>query len=242
MDNVFQKSLGFVGLACVWEFTARTIDNPVFPPISLVLPRLFQLILDGALTIHVGASIQTILGGFTLAAVLGISLGIATAEFDYLERIVSPLVDAMRPVAALTLFPLLILIFGLGMPARVFVIFWTAWPPILINTIQAIRQVDRDIVEAAQLDGANRWALLRFFKLPLSLPLILTGLRIGMGTGWISLISSEMLGSSRGLGFSILSFSQTFRFLEMYATIILIALLGLTMNSALGWYQHFLSE
>jgi sulfonate transport system permease protein len=159
-----------------------------------------------------------------------------------LNAIVMPVVDAVRPVAALTVFPLLILILGLGVWSKMFVIFWTAWPPILLSTVQSIRQVDRTLLEAARLDGAGRWALLRHITLPLASPGILTGLRIGLSTGWISLVAAEMLGASRGLGYTILSSSQTFQFPTMYATIILIALIGLAMNAVLAGIQQLMEE
>jgi NitT/TauT family transport system permease protein len=237
-----QRLSGFAVLAIVWELTARSVSNPIFPPLTRVLPALAALLLSGEIVPHILASLQIVLVGFAVASFFGITLGLAVAEFRLIDTIISPLVDTMRPIAALTIFPLLILAFGLGTSARVFVIFWTAWPPILLNTVQAIRKVDVNVLEAAQLDGAGRGALLRFFKIPLAGPFLLTGLRIGMGTGWISLVASEMLGSSRGLGFSILAYSQTFRFPEMYAVIILIALLGLCMNLSLGLAQNLINE
>jgi NitT/TauT family transport system permease protein len=151
-----------------------------------------------------------------------------------------PVVDSVRPVAALTLFPLLIIILGLGIWSKAFVIFWTAWPAMLLATLQSIRQVDQAVREAALLDGAGRWHMLAHIVLPLASPGIMTGLRIGMGGGWISLVSAEMLGASEGLGYMVLSSSQTFQFATMYAAIIIIAITGLLMNSILALVQQML--
>jgi ABC-type nitrate/sulfonate/bicarbonate transport system permease component len=191
---------------------------------------------------HTFVSLQHISLGFCLATLIGILLGIAMSQSSVISALLMPVVDAVRPVAALTIFPLLILVLGLGLWSKVFVIFWTAWPPVLLSTVQSIRQVDRSLCEAAQLDGAGRWSRLWWVVLPLASPGILTGLRIGMSAGWISLVAAEMLGASRGLGYTVLTSSQTFQFATMYATIILIALIGLAMNSVLAWMQHMVEE
>lgn len=233
---------GMVVLALLWEVSAHLLAAPVFPPLSQVLPALWRFVLAGQATYHALVSLQHILLGFALAACVGCVLGVAMSQSASINALCLPLVDAVRPVAALTVFPLLILIFGLGIWSKMLVIFWTAWPPILLSTIQSIRQVDPALLDAARLDGAGRGALLWQIALPLASPGILTGLRIGLSSGWISLIAAEMLGASAGLGYTILSSSQTFQFPTMYATIIVIALLGLAMNTALAALQRGVEE
>lgn len=126
---------------------------------------------------------------------------------------------------------------GLGVKSKVFVIFWTAWPAILLNTAHGLNRVDADVCNAARIDGAGRWSLFRYIELPLALPMVMTGFRIGLSGGFISLVSAEMLGGSAGLGYSILAYSQTFRFPQMYAVIIIIAAIGLAMNTFLSLIQ-----
>lgn len=229
---------GFGLLAAVWELAAQVLASPVFPPFSRVLPALWYLAWSGQAWHHTLVSIQHISLGFLWAAISGVSIGIAMTQYRPLALIVTPVVDAVRPVAALTIFPLLILILGVGLWSKTMVIWWTAWPPILLTTVQSVRQVDPFVIEAARLDGAGRRAMLTWIILPLATPGIITGLRIGLGSGWISLVAAEMLGSSAGLGYAILVSSQTFAFPAMYAVIILIALIGLAMNSALAGVQR----
>jgi len=232
-----KRVLGFVGLIVAWEFAVWSTDSAFLPSSVEVLKALIELFVTGEIYRHITASLQHIMIGFMVAAVLGGFLGILITESKAMDTILTPVIDAMRPVAALTIFPLLIVVLGLGMKSKVFVICWTAWPAILLNTAHAIRTVDQSVIEAAMLDGAGRLSLLRHVKLPLGLPTIMTGLRIGMSGGWISLVSAEMLGASAGLGYSILAYSQTFRFAKMYSIIVIIALLGLMMNVALAWLQ-----
>jgi ABC-type nitrate/sulfonate/bicarbonate transport system permease component len=235
-----RRFYGFIGLLLAWELAARAYADPALPPLSAIEPALMRMVFGGAAWPEMLASLRHVSIGFALAAIVGVGLGLLLTRFRWLDAVVMPLVDAMRPVAALTLFPLLIIIFGLGLWSKVFIIFWTAWPAILLNTAQGIYDVDDAVIEAAALDGAGRWAILTRVQLPLAAPTIVTGLRIGMSGGWISLVTAEMLGGSVGLGYAILSYSQTFRYPEMYATIILIALLGLAMNALLYGLQRLL--
>ncbi len=231
---------GFMLVGAVWEGAARALATPVFPPLSQVAGALWALLFSGQAWQHTATSLQHIGVGFGLAALVGCLLGLLMTQYSVVDAVVMPLVDSVRPVAALTIFPLLIVLLGLGLWSKAFVIFWTAWPAILLSTVQSIRQVDRAVREAAYLDGAGRWNLLAAVVLPLASPGIVMGLRIGMGGGWISLVAAEMLGSSAGLGYLVLTSSQMFQFPTMYAAIVVIALVGLAMNSVLAAIQHVL--
>lgn len=241
-SGLSHRIAGFLVLGVLWEVAARLLTVPVFSPLSRVLAVLWQILTSGTALAHIMASLSHICVGFGMAAVVGFLLGVLMSQSVVVRTLLMPVVDSVRPVAALTLFPLLIVLFGLGLWSRAVVIFWTAWPAILLSTIQSIRQVDRSVLEAAALDGVGGWRTLAAITLPLASPGILTGLRIGMGGGWISLVSAEMLGASEGLGYLVLSSSQTFKFPTMYAAILLIALIGLAMNSVLGWIQSLLEK
>lgn len=218
------------------------VHSPLFSSPLIVAPVLVEMLVSGELVHHASTSLVTISYGFALASAIGFVLGILATQCKPVRLALMPVVDSVRPIAALTLFPLLILLLGLGIGSKVFVIFWTAWPAVLLNTMHGLDTVDVSVQEAAQLDGASRWQLLRYILLPLSLPAIVTGLRIGLSGGWISLVSAEMLGASAGLGYSILAYSQTFRFPAMYAVIVTIAFLGLLMNISLSWLQNYVDH
>ncbi len=236
-DPTLTRLLGFMGIALIWETVSRVMPHPFLPPLTAVTLALIGLLVSGVGLAHIASSLSHVVTGFAVASLLGITLGIGIALSPVVDAVVSPVADAVRPVAALTLFPLVILAFGLGLWSKVFVIFWTAWPAILLNTVQGLRKVDRSVLEAAQVDGAGTWPCFWSIAFPLALPTILTGLRIGLGGGWISLVAAEMLGASSGLGYAVLAYSQTFHFAEMYAVILLIAALGLAMNLMLAWLQ-----
>jgi ABC-type nitrate/sulfonate/bicarbonate transport system permease component len=176
-------------------------------------------------------SLLRIAAGFLIATIFGIVLGTLIYQNKVIEQTIMPLVDAVRPLSALALFPLIILLFGIGEASKVFVIFFTAWPPILINTLHGLREVDKATIEAAKVDGASKWHTLINITMPLALPTIVTGLKIGLSTGWISLVAAEMLGAQSGLGYSIVFYANSFQYPDMFAVILTVALLGLAINS-----------
>ena len=229
-----RRVIGFLAIAGLWEVAARVSSSPLMIPVSGVVTAFWRLMLSGELPANAMTSLGRVSLGFLLASVSGILLGVLIYLYKPIEDMVMPVVDAIRPVAALTIFPLIILALGLGLASKVFVIFWTAWPACLLNTVQGLRDVDKQVIEAARLDGAGTFTLLVSMYLPLSFPTLLTGLRIGLSGGWISLVAAEMLGSQSGLGWAILSYSNTFRFPDMYATIVAIAIIGLLMNVGLA--------
>lgn len=230
--------LGVVLVLVAWELAAHGHSNPALVPPTIILPRTAGLFLDGAIWGHIAVSAAHVLAGFLLAVVLGFLLGVALTLSAQLLAALLPVIDAVRGVSALSLFPLIILLLGLGLTSKAFVIFWTAWPAVLLNTVSGIRGVDRSLIEAARLDTNSRFAITRRVCIPLAWPAIVTGLRVAMSGGWISLTAAEMLGGNQGLGYFILQQSQTFHFAEMYGGILTVALVGYLMNAVLWRLQQ----
>jgi ABC-type nitrate/sulfonate/bicarbonate transport system permease component len=232
---MIKRSLGILAILALWQAIAMAVASPVVPGVPQIVLALFHVQHLGH---HITTSLLNLSLGFGAACLTGIVAGTLIAETRTGALVLTPVIDAMRPIAAMTLFPVLITTLGLGIRAKAFVIFWTAWPAVVLNTVQGLRDIDIQVCEAAMLDGCSRWQLLRFVKGPLAIPMLLTGVRIGLSGGWIAVVSSEMLGSSAGLGYAILAYSQTFRFPEMYAIVLTIAAIGLLMNVALAALQR----
>ena len=224
------RVVGIMVVVVIWEIVSRAMAHPAFTPPSIIVPALVRMMGDVSFYRHIASTMMIVWIGLTIAISAGVVLAIVIHLFAPVRWMLMPVVDSIRPVAALTLFPVLIILLGLGVSSKSFVIFWTSWPAVLLNSLHGLDNVDRDVIEAGQLDGANKFQLLYHISFPLAIPMILTGVRIGVSGGFISLVAAEMLGSSTGLGYAILSYSQTFQFAEMYAVIIVIALLGLGMN------------
>lgn len=224
---------GLAVLLVIWQNLAHAAQSPMLPGVGAVAYAFMPKVLSGELVLHAAVSLTTVLLGLGAAVACGITLGVLIAQSSVVSAICMPAIDAIRPIAALSFFPVLILLFGIGQTSKAIVIFWTAWPAVLLGTVHGISAIDALTVEAARIDGANRAHVLHYITFPLALPSILTGLRIGMSGGWIGLVSAEMLGSSAGLGYAVLAYSQSFQFPAMYAAIVMIAVCGLALNQFL---------
>lgn len=230
--RIILRLSGFFILAIAWKIVGSIRSSPALPPLNGILWMVFCLIRDKTFWNHIIASIELILFGVGMATVIGFIIGLLIFRYDQLKEAVLPVIESVRGIAALTLFPLLIILFGIDTFSRVFIIFWTAWPAIVLSTINSLN-VDTNIVDAAKVSGAGEWRTIISIRIPLASQGIITGIRIGTGGGWVSLIAAEMLGASKGIGFYLLWSAQSFQFEKVYATIIVIATIGGLMNYCL---------
>lgn len=159
---------------------------------------------DGAtLGGHILASLQVALSGYGLGAVIGVPLGICMAWYHKADLLITPLFDLIRPVPTIAWIPLMILWFGIGLGAKAAIIFVSAFVPCVINSYSGIKQTKQVHLWVSQTFGATKRDLLFTVAIPTALPLIFTGLKISLGTSWMTLCAAEMLASNKGLGYMI---------------------------------------
>ncbi|MDR0472315.1 MAG: ABC transporter permease [Treponema sp.] len=224
--------IGFLVIGAVWQFAAHIRASPVLPSLGGILWTAINLLPDKAFTRHIGASLKLIFFGTGMAAAAGFTIGLLVFRYDWIKDAFVPVIECVRGIASLTLFPLLIIVFGLSIFSRAFIIFWTAWPAVMLSTLHSL-DIDRNVVDAARTCGAGEWKIITHIRIPMAMRGIITGVRIGIGGGWVSLITAEMLGASKGLGYYLLWCSQSFEFRKVYAVILIIAAIGGTMNYGL---------
>ncbi len=219
----------------LWELLPRAglVDRSFVPPASEVASYLVTSLLSGDLLGHLFVSLGRSLAGFALALSVALPLGFALGWFAAFERYVDPLIQVFRQTSALALFPLFILVFGVGELSKVAIIFYGAQWPILLNTISGVKNVDPLLVKLARSLGLSRLALFRKIILPAALPTIFTGLRLSATLSILIIVSAEMMGASAGLGYILMNSQYNFDVLRMYASIVLLALIGFSTNSLL---------
>lgn len=213
--------------------------SPDFLPLPWdVVRRLVRLthdpIGDGTLLFHLWSSLVRFFLGFLIAAAIGIPLGMIMARVKLLDRLIRPIFELLRPIAPIAWAPFAILWLGASLGSQAFVICVSALPPMLINAYRGVSLVDERLISAARTLGAGQLRILTEVALPASLPMIVAGLRIGLGTGWMALIAAELVagdGSSSGLGFLILVGQRT---LQADLTIGAMAVIGLA-GAATDW-------
>jgi NitT/TauT family transport system permease protein len=194
--------LALMLLVVVWQAAVSIFDYETFilPAPALVLERFVTTASSGLLWEHTAATMQSAVGGFALALVLSVVFGYILAHIRWLERATAPVLAASVTMPIIALAPLIMLWFGVGMTARILIAALTAFFPIIMNTIIALRSVPTELREMAMISGANRWQVLSFVELPLALPVFFTGVRIGLSRATIGAVVGEFVAGRYGLG------------------------------------------
>ena len=224
-------------LVCGWSPLAPGLRQ-LLPPPSVVLVDAWGLLLSGALLAHIGRSLLRVLGGFGAAALVGIPVGLGIGLWALFADAVDPVVEFLRPIPPPAWIPLGILWFGIGDAQNIFILFLGAFFPIVLTTIAGVRGVDRTLVWGALTLGGSHRQIVREIVIPGALPLILTGLRIGLGVGWMALVAAELMAARSGLGFLIQSARYAFVTERVLVGMVVIGLLGLAMDGGMRALQR----
>ncbi|MGA2465312.1 MAG: ABC transporter permease [Thermodesulfobacteriota bacterium] len=216
----------------------KLVDPMFLPAPSAILMQFCLMIRTGEIFIHIGYSMGRMLTGFSLACVVGVLLGVAMAWFPLIDRIFEPLIDFIRPVSPLAILPLAILWLGIGNSSKIFIIFYGALFPIVLNTYAGVKGVDKVVVDAAKTLGATKAELLFKVAIPSALPIILTGIRISSAIAMIVVVASEMVAATAGLGYLILTAEQVYKTEEMFVGILCISILGFGLDRLIKYIQR----
>ena len=195
---------------------------------------------SGELIIDSLSSMYRVVVGFVIGAGLALPIGLAMGASNRVYAWLNPLFQVLRPVPPIAYIPLSILWFGLGNPPAVFLIALGAFFPVLMNTIAGVRQVDSIYLRAARNLGANQRTMFLRVILPASVPYILAGVRIGIGTAFIVVIVSGMIEVNNGLGFRILEAREYFWSDKIIAGMITIGLWGLAIDVGMNRLNNYL--
>lgn len=246
-----QFSLSLLSVAVLllvwWGVTALGLVAPLFlPPPQQVLKKLLliaspQGFMDATLWQHLGASLARMLVALFFAALIGIPVGIAMGLSPAIRGLLDPLIELYRPVPPLAYLPLMVIWFGIGETSKILLIYLAIFAPVTLSTLAGVKNAQQVRVRAAQALGASRWQLLRFVILPGALPEILTGLRIGLGVGWSTLVAAELIAATRGLGFMVQSAGEFLATDVVLAGIAVIALIAFSLELGLRALQRRLT-
>ncbi|RXZ79885.1 ABC transporter permease [Paenibacillaceae bacterium] len=247
LRKLFKNSIVIVVLMVIWEVAPRAgvVNITFFPPLTEVLRTWWQLLLSGDLMDHTIASLSRSLGGFALAILVSIPLGLAIGWWKPVSEYLNPFLELMRNTAALAILPVFILLLGLGETSKVAIVFYACAFPLLLNTISGVKNVDPLLIKSARSMGLNAISLFRKVIVPASIPTIFVGIRQAGASAILVLVAAEMVGATSGLGYLIQYAQFSFLITEMYAGIITISVIGLIVNFLLvslekrltGWKQ-----
>jgi NitT/TauT family transport system permease protein len=230
-------------LLCLWEFapagkqTKFWLSSP-----SLILGTLWQWVVEGSLWAHLAASLTVMSVGYVLGCAVGIGLGLLFGFLPRVHRVLAPYVAAFYALPKIALVPLFIILLGIDMASKVALVSITVFFLLLNNTIDGVKDVDRDLVDALKLMGATRLELVRKVLLPSALPWILTGMRISVRYAFTATLLAELIAANRGLGFLIEFNSGNFNATGTYAAVAVLVLFSVTLTELLTRFQRFSSR
>lgn len=222
---VYRRSPGLltiVPLLVAWELAGRAGLLFVLPPLSEVLGAGWDLIASGRLAENAGGTVRSLLIGLALSLLAGVALGLLMGRFRLLEEVFGFYVDILMSAPVSAIVPILVLLFGTGSQTLVVTVILFSFFVVVVNTFTGVREVDPQLIEMARSFGAGERLLLRRVILPGALPLLLTGMRLGIGRSFNGAIFGEMLISVVGLGGLLLTFGSRFLFDRLDALILLI--------------------
>jgi len=220
-------------IIAVWQglFYLGYLNPVLLPAPSRVLLTFWELLKTGALPRHIGISILRVLEGFGIAAVLGLGLGTAIGLSRTLDRWTELIIQVVKPIPPIAWIPLAILWFGIGEQSKVYIIFLGAFFPIIINSIDGIRQTDHKFVEVARILAVPRFKFVRQVVFPGALPAIMTGLRVGLMVAWMCVVAAELIAASSGIGYLIMDARQLSQSDVVLVGMITIGIIGKLMDS-----------
>jgi sulfonate transport system permease protein len=217
-----------MALLVAWEIAVRTgvLSRALVPAPLEVARAAVVAVRDGGLLRHIGVSALRAAAGLAVGAGLGLVLGLATGLSRRAQLLLDTPLQMLRAVPALALVPLVIVWFGLGETAKLFIVAVTVLFPVYLNTFHGVRSVDPQLLEMGRMYGVRGFALYREIVLPGALPSMLVGLRFGLGLSWLVLIVAESIGAKEGLGYVAMNAREFMQMDVLFLTIVLWALMG----------------
>ena len=220
-------------LVIIWYIVCdvfQMVPGYMFPGPVDVANSFVKLIVSGQLFRDILDTLYKVLFGMLLASVVGITLGIVLGWFKRLETLCRLVISILRPIPPIAWIPFSIIWFGIGLGPAVFIIFMGCVFPILISTIDGVHRTDSVLIEAAQSFGASNAQMLTEVILPSSLPHIVSGLKVAIGIALMCTISGEMIASSSGIGYMILTSTNLFDTGSTVVGMLVIGIIGIIFD------------
>ena len=235
---VWLYRLGFLAfLFALWTLFAQIVPRNLIPTPFEVAEAAQRLFSEARLWIAIGDSLTVYGLGFGLAAAVAVPIGVVMGGIRPLGKTLDIYVNALAATPRVAFIPLIIVLLGLGVQAKVFIVFLGAAMPILLNTYAGVLASNDELVEMAKSVGASRWRIFTRITVPSAVPFIVVGLRIGATIGLINTIVAELYTAVRGLGGLLAIYGNTFRMAEYFVIVLVLATVGVIVTEILRHLQ-----
>ena len=221
-----------------WAWQAKMISPLFFSGPSAIAKQFVYAWTKGNLKADIAYSGINFIVGFGGAVVAGVVLGVIIGWYRMARLLMDPFLNALYATPRIAMIPLIIIWFGVEMWSKIFIVFISAFFPVLVNTVGGMRAIDRDLLRAARSFCASDWQIFKTVAIPGSVPFILTGIRQGVALGLIGVVVGEMFGGSQGVGFMVAYGGQTFATDTLFVGVIIIAFSGIVLT----WFAERLER
>ena len=219
----------------------RTKNAHLLPPFSKVLSTWIELLVSGQLFQALAGESSSPVSGLSSVGGSGSAAGIAHGTISQLESFLDIYMTALLAVPMISFIPFLVIAFGLGLHSRVWIVFLFAFVIIAVNTTAGVRNVDPTLTEMARAFGARESELFLKVILPAALPMIMAGIRLGMGRAILGMVTSEMILSAVGFGAMLMTFGASFNTPALFATLLTIVLLAVALLALIQYFDRRLT-
>ena len=235
MKNRLLQLVSPIALLIIWEVLVATgaLDRRFFPAPSETLVRLVELLQDGTLLTATVITLRRMAVGFLLAAAPAVLLGLVMGMSRTVRLLFAPLIAALYPVPKIALVPMVVILLGIGEPAKYAIVVISVFFLVVINTMSGVMNVEPRYFDVARNNGASQWDLVWTVALPASLPSILNGINLGLGFALTVIVGTELLLPQGGLGALIWKSYQIYDIATIFAGLLVVALIGWAFNSAM---------
>jgi ABC-type nitrate/sulfonate/bicarbonate transport system permease component len=229
-------------LVVLWELASRTglVSEDVLPSFSDVMVRLWQLSADGEMLSHISSSMLRLVSGLGLGIIVGSILGFALASSVIVQKVVQPSLTFLYPLPKSALIPVIIIWLGFGHSAQIAVIFLGCLLPIILGAYNGAKGAENTLVWSARSLGANSIETEWHVIIPAALPDLLAGVRVALALSFVLLISSEMVGAQRGMGFLIAFLGDGGDYAGMFASAFVVTAIGFAADRGYLAIYHYL--
>jgi NitT/TauT family transport system permease protein len=236
--NRIKSSLPALGviaaLLCAWWGAIVATQSLIFPTPWGVVTGALELLVNGTLWRHIGASLMRVGTGFALAVCIAVPLGLWMGWVRGAYNTLNPIFQMLRPISPIAWIPIAILWFGVGNASPIYLIFISSVFPMIVQTTVGVHTIDKRYLRAAENFGVSRATLFTQVVIPAVLPQILVGMRIGLGVAWLVVVAAEMIALRSGLGYMIMdSRNAGNRYDLVIAGMIIIGVIGLSLDSTM---------
>jgi sulfonate transport system permease protein len=235
--KVIVRLVSLIFVLLVWEYYGRRVNPILFTYPSAIARAFFVLVGNGELQSYMKESLLVLTYASILSVLAGVLLGVIMGRFSIVEWAADIYVNALYSTPMVALVPLIVLWFGFKVPAKVIIVFLFMVFPVLLNTYEGVKNVDRNLQEVARSFCSSEGQLWRHLIIPSAIPFIVAGVRLAIGRGLVGMIVAEFYTSVTGLGYMIVRYANALETDKLFVPIVMVMILGVGLLSLAKWVE-----